>query len=100
MQSGAILDSAIKASSQRDQQHPAHHGRLGRNSFWCSKNEKKISYIEIDLPQEYKITVVSIEVQGGIKIGIGLFALFYSRWLQLHVDRVCDSHAIADLIRD
>ena len=68
--------------------------------FGVQRMKIKISYIEIDLPQEYKITVVSIEVQDGIKIGIGLFALFYSRWLQLHVERVCDSHAIADLIRD
>ena len=95
MQSGAIPDSAIKASSQRDQQHPAHHGRLGRNSFWCSKNEKT-SYIEIDLPKEYKITAVSIAVQDRIKIGIALFALFYSKRLQFHVEKVCDSHAIAD----
>ena len=96
MQSGAIPDSAIKASSQRDQQHSAHHGRLGGNSFWCPKNERKTGYIEIDLPKEYKITAVSIEVQDRIKIGIALFALFYSKQLQFHAEKVCDSHAIAD----
>ena len=64
--------------------------------FGAQRMKKKTSYIEIDLPKEYKITVVSIEVQDRIKIGIALFALFYNKRLQLHVERVCDSHAIAD----
>ena len=98
MQSGEIPDSAIRASSQTDQ-HPAHHGRLGRNSFWCSKDEKK-SFIDIDLPKEYKITAVSIEVQDRIKIGIGVLALFFNKPILFHGERVCDSHTIADYIHD
>ena len=98
MQSGVIPDSSIRASSQTGQ-HPAHHGRLGGTSFWCSKDEKT-SFIEIDLPKEYKITAVSIEVQDRIKIGIGVYALFFNKAVEFHAERVCDSHTIADYIHD
>ena len=94
MQSGAIPDSSVTASSQNDQ-HPAHHGRLGGNRFWCSESEKS-SYIQIHLPQKYNITAVSIEVKDSSKVGIGLFVLFYSTWVQYHAERVCDGHATSD----
>ena len=98
MQSGEIPDSSIRASSQTDQ-HPAHRGRLGGKSFWCSKDERA-SFIDIDLPKEYKITAVSIEVQDRIKIGFGVSAVFFNKPVQFHAERVCDSHTIADYIHD
>ena len=94
MQSGAIPDSSITASSQ-NYQHPAHHGRLGKNRFWCSESERR-SYIQIHLPQKYKITAVSIEVKDSSKVGIGLSVLFYNHWLGFHAERVFDSYATSD----
>ena len=51
MESRKIPDTAIKAYSHRVQ-HPAHHGRLGGDSYWCSE-EEKAHFIEIYLPKKY-----------------------------------------------
>jgi len=51
MSNRLIPDSSIRASSQRDQNHAAHLGRLGGNSYWCSKIESS-GHMEIDLPGE------------------------------------------------
>jgi len=86
MSNGVILDSSIRASSQRDQNHAAHYGRLGGNSYWCSKNEGS-SHMEIDLPKKYKITAVKIEVQDSSNIRwILLYSHFFQKWFDLYTE--------------
>ena len=88
MSSGEIPDKSIRASTQTAQ-HPAHHGRLDRNSYWCSGNERR-SHIEIDLPKQYKITAVAIEVSSNsdtIK-AIALYGHILQEWVSLHPKRV------------
>ena len=66
MERRKIPDTSIRASSQRAQ-HPAHHGRLNGDSYWCSEEEKAHS-IEIDLPKSYKITEARIQLKSAYKI--------------------------------
>jgi len=88
MSNGLIPDSSIRASSQRDQQHAAHHGRLGGNTYWCSKIEGS-SHMEIDLPKKYKITAVTIEAQGGSNIRwIMLYSHLLQKWIDFYTEHV------------
>ena len=61
MESRKIPDTFIKASSHKAQ-HPAHHGRLGGDSYWCSEDEKA-DFIHINLPKRFKITGARIELK-------------------------------------
>ena len=65
MRSGDIPDKYITASSQTAQ-HPAYHGRLGRDTYWCS-NDERTSYIEIRLPKKYKITEARVQITKNIE---------------------------------
>ena len=66
MQSRKIADTSIKASSHTAQ-HPAHHGRLGGDNYWCSEGGKT-HFIEIYLPKKYKITEARIQLKSEYKI--------------------------------
>ena len=88
MTSGEIPDKSITASSQTNQ-NPAHHGRLGSDTFWCSKDEGT-SYIEIRLPKKYKITEARVQMKNIHKIrNIGLLGhLLEEEWKGYHYDWV------------
>lgn len=82
-----IPDESIRASSQKDQ-HPAHHGRLGEDRYWCSK-EEKISYIQINLPKTYKITGARIQLKSKYDIkDILLRGQFFNQWMIMHFEKV------------
>ena len=66
MQSRKIADTSIRASSYTAQ-HPAHHGRLGGDNYWCSEGGKT-RFIEIYLPKKYKITEARIQLKSEYKI--------------------------------
>lgn len=86
MSSGAIPDSSIRASSQTDQ-HPAHHGRLGGNKYWCSRKER-MSELRIDLSKKYKITALTIEVQDPKDISfIALLGSILQTWFQFDAQK-------------
>ena len=63
MGNGYILNDAITSSSGT-QQNPAHLGRLGGNSYWCSDVER-ISHLEISLPKKQRITGAVVDVVNG-----------------------------------
>jgi len=82
-----IPDASIKASSHRVQ-HPAHHGRLGGDSYWCSE-EGKADFIQIDLPKKYKITGARIQLKSEYKIkSIILKGQIFKTWLNSHYEKV------------
>ena len=86
MSNRLIPDSSIRASSQRDQNHAAHHGRLGGNSYWCSKIESS-GHMEIGLPKKYKITAVRIELQDSSNIRwILLYSHLLRKWIHYHTE--------------
>ncbi|KAJ7375454.1 DNA damage responsive protein [Desmophyllum pertusum] len=83
MTSGDIPHKSIKASSEKDG-HPARHGRLGGDSYWCSK-EEGTSYIQIHLPRKYKITAVGIHFKSKYNIRvIMLKAQVLNQWIDFH----------------
>jgi len=83
MGSGKIPDKSIKASSQKFQ-HPAHHGRLGGGTYWCSEEETG-SYIQIDLPKKYKITGARIQLKSKYKIKIIILKRqIFEKWYYFH----------------
>ncbi len=88
MRSGKIPDDSITASSQTDQ-HPAHHGRLGRDSYWCS-NDEATSYIEIRLSKRYKITEARVQIQNGHKVKNIALQLqnLQKEWINYHYGKV------------
>ena len=89
MSNRAISDTSIRASSKRDNQHRAHHGRLGGNSYWCSAANKAKSYIEIDLPRIYKITKATIDVQESNNVrGVEIFSQILQKWLKIYHEPV------------
>ncbi|XP_067016849.1 sushi, von Willebrand factor type A, EGF and pentraxin domain-containing protein 1-like isoform X1 [Acropora muricata] len=63
MGNGYIRDDAITSSSET-QQNPAHLGRLGGNSYWCSHVER-ISHLEISLSKKQRITGAIVDVVDG-----------------------------------
>ncbi|KAJ7383523.1 Sushi, von Willebrand factor type A, EGF and pentraxin, partial [Desmophyllum pertusum] len=90
MTSGDIPHKSIKASSEKDG-HPARHGRLGGDSYWCSKKERT-SYIQIHLPRKYKITAVGIHFKSKYNIRvIMLKAQVLNEWRDLHQQTVTAS---------
>ena len=98
MSNGLIPDSSIRASSQRDQRHAAHYGRLGGNAYWCSKNEIS-SHMEIDLPKKYKITAVTIEAQDISNIRwILLYTHLLRKWIHFHTEWVISAWLIVVFI--
>ena len=87
MESRKIPDTSIKASSQRAQ-HPAHHGRLGEDNYWCSE-EGKDHFIEIDLSKKYKITGARIQLKSEYKIrSIILQGKILNEWENFHYEKV------------
>ena len=87
MESRKIPDTSIKASSQRAQ-HPAHHGRLGEDNYWCSE-EGKDHFIEIDLSKKYKITGARIQLKSEYKIrSIILKGKILNEWVNFHYEKV------------
>ena len=87
MKSGKIPDKSIKASSQKSQ-HPAHHGRLGGGTYWCSEEETR-SYIQIDLPKKYKITGARIQFKSKYDIkSINMRGQIFKEWVTFHFGKV------------
>ena len=87
MESRKIPDTAIKASSQIAQ-HPAHHGRLGGDSYWCSE-EGKAHFIHINLPKKYKITGARIQLKSEYEIkSIVLKGKILQDWVDFHYEQV------------
>ena len=87
MESRKIPDASIKASSHIVQ-HPAHHGRLGGDNYWCSE-EGEADFIQIDLPKKYKITGARIQLKSEYKIrNIMLKSKIFKQWLNFHPEKV------------
>ena len=87
MESRKIPDTSIRASSHTAR-HPAHHGRLGGDSYWCSERGKA-HYIEIDLPKKYKITAARIQLKSAYKIKtIILNGKILNEWVNFHYEKV------------
>ena len=87
MESGKIPHTSIKASSQKFQ-HPAHHGRLGGGTYWCSEEEKS-GFIQIDLPKKYKITGARIQLESKYNIKtIILKGHIFEEWVNFHHEKV------------
>ena len=87
MGNGYILDDAITSSSET-QQNPAHLGRLGGNSYWCSDVERK-SHMEISLPKKQRITGAVVDVVYGQRIrGFALLAKNENIWYLLSIEEV------------
>ncbi|XP_044173272.1 uncharacterized protein LOC114977789 [Acropora millepora] len=87
MGNGYILDDAITSSSET-QQNPAHLGRLGGNSYWCSDVERK-SHMEISLPKKQRITGAVVDVVYGQRIrGFALLAKNENIWDLLSIEEV------------
>lgn len=87
MGNGYIRDDAITSSSET-QQNPAHLGRLGGNSYWCSDVESR-SYLEISLSKKQRITGAIVDVVNGQGIrGVGL----RSKDEVLHMEEVMTLH--------
>ena len=87
MGNGYILHNAITSSSET-QQNPAHLGRLGGNSYWCSDVES-ISQLEISLPKKQRITGAVADVVYGQHIkGVALLASYALRWDPLALEEV------------
>ena len=87
MESRKIPDTSIKASSHKAK-HPAYHGRLGGDSYWCSE-EGKADFISIYLPKKYKITGARIEFKSEYEIkSIVLKGKILQNWLALHYEQV------------
>lgn len=85
MGNGNILDDAITSSS-KTQQNPAHLGRLGGNSYWCSDVES-ISHLEISLPKKQRITGAVVDVVNGQHIkGFALLAESGNIWDNLSLE--------------
>ncbi|XP_001638488.3 lactadherin [Nematostella vectensis] len=64
MQSGAISDSAITASSYHNVdsfQLPPSHGRLNHGSVWASASQSPGEYIQIDLGRITTVTKVATQ---------------------------------------
>jgi len=86
MESGKIPDKSIKASSQK-YQHPAHHGRLGGGTYWCSEEERS-GFIQIDLPKKYKITGARIQLESKYNISvIVLKRQIFEEWATFHYEK-------------
>ena len=87
MGNGYILNDAITSSSET-QQNPAHLGRLGGNSYWCSDVER-ISHLEISLPKKQRITGAVVDVVNGQHIkGFALLAESGNIWDNLSFEAV------------
>ena len=87
MGNGYILDDAITSSSET-QQNPAHSGRLGGNSSWCSDAESD-SHLEISLSRTKRITGASVHVVKGQNIrAFVLVAKNENRWDPLSFEEV------------
>ena len=87
MGNGYILDDTITSSSET-QQNPAHLGRLGGNSYWCSEVES-ISHLEISLPKKQKITNAVVDVFDDEHIrGVALLAKYAVTWYPLTFEKV------------
>lgn len=87
MGNGYILDDAITSSSET-QQNPAHLGRLGGSSYWCSDVQSK-SHLEISLPKKQRITGAVVDVVDGQLIrGVALLAKYAFLWDPLAFDEV------------
>lgn len=83
MGDGYIRDDAITSSSET-QQNPAHLGRLGGNSYWCSDLESK-SHLEISLSKKQRITGAIVDFVHGQGIrGVAL----RSKYAVLHMKKV------------
>lgn len=77
----------MTASSQKEQ-YPAHHGVFGRDSFWCSE-EEKTSYLEIQFPMKYKITGARIQLKSKYRIKAIIFKVqLFDQWINYHQDKV------------
>ena len=88
MQSRKIPDTSIKASSYTFQ-HPPHHGRLGGDSYWCSAEEGKADYIEIDLPKKYMITTARVQLKSEYNIIIIILkGKILKGWVNFHYEKV------------
>ena len=87
MESRKIPDRAIKASSHKAQ-HPAYHGRLGGDSYWCSE-EGRDDFIHIDFPTKYKITGARIQLKSEYEIRrIVLRGKILQYWMDFHYEQV------------
>ena len=77
----------MSASSQKEL-FPADHGVFGRDSFWCSE-EEKTSYIEIRFLMKYKITGARIQLKRKYKIkDIILKVQLFDQWINMHYVKV------------
>ena len=87
MGNGYILDDTITSSSET-QQNPAHLGRLGGSSYWCSDVESK-SHLEISLPKKQRISSAVVDVVDGQHIrGVALLAKCAVTWDPLTFEKV------------
>jgi len=87
MESRKIPDASIKSSSHRDE-HPAHHGRLDGDNYWCSE-EGKADFIQIYLPKTYKIIGVRIQLKSEYKIKVIILkGHIFKEWLIFHYEKV------------
>ncbi|XP_068726408.1 protein lev-9-like [Montipora capricornis] len=86
MSTGDIPDESIRASSETEQ-NPGYHGRIGGGSYWCPRNDRIISNLEIDLPKKQTITALSLDVKDGSVIrAVGLEAKISSRWFVFYMN--------------
>ena len=85
MESGAIADSHIKASSQWDSSHAPFQGRLhfqGMSSFkagsWSAGRNDLFQWLQIDLDSQYtKVTRVATQGRNGHSQWVTRYTLLY-----------------------
>ena len=84
MESGAITDKQINASSEKDVNHTAIHGRLHskengkkRGSWSADKNDKN-QWLQIDLTRQYKVKRVATQGKDGHNEWVEKYKLQYS----------------------
>ncbi|XP_048579857.1 uncharacterized protein LOC5521688 isoform X1 [Nematostella vectensis] len=80
MELGTIEDSWLKASTSLDTTHGPDTGRLNAPQGWCAANNDKNQYLQIDLNQMYRISMVATQ---GSNDGTGYVTSFTMR-SQIH----------------
>ena len=85
MESGAILDSQISASSEWSSDHAAQQARLnfqqggGKTGSWSSRENNDNQWLQVDLKNTTKVTRIATQGRNG-----------YSQWVTKYKIQYCN----------
>ncbi|XP_048584529.1 uncharacterized protein LOC5514577 [Nematostella vectensis] len=78
LRNGDIPDSQITASSYRSNDFP-YYARLQKSTFWCTDEEDKNQYLQVDLGEMRTVSRIATQGRGNWYNWVSAYYLFYSQ---------------------